>query len=198
MEKDKENKESKLLNTAFSLFTSKGVKDTSIQEIVDSADVGKGTFYLYFKDKYEIRDILIVKKSQKLFNDALKSLRKQNISDLTEQIIFVVNHVIDALRKDTLLLKFISKNLSWGIYNQTINKIYAEDESKENGVYQLFLKGIENSNIRIKNPDVTFYMIIELVSSTCFNSILHKVPLPIEEYKPYLFDAIRRLMLEKI
>ena len=104
MEKDKENKESKLLNTAFSLFTSKGVKDTSIQEIVDSADVGKGTFYLYFKDKYEIRDILIVKKSQKLFNDALKSLRKQNISDLTEQIIFVVNHVIDALRKDTLLL----------------------------------------------------------------------------------------------
>ena len=198
MEKDKENKESKLLNTAFSLFTSKGVKDTSIQEIVDSADVGKGTFYLYFKDKYEIRDILIVKKSQKLFNDALKSLRKQNISDLTEQIIFVVNHVIDALRKDTLLLKFISKNLSWGIYNQTINKIYAEDESKENGVYQLFLKGIENSNIKIKNPDVTFYMIIELVSSTCFNSILHKVPLPIEEYKPYLFDAIRRLMLEKI
>ena len=198
MEKDKENKESKLLNTAFSLFTSKGVKDTSIQEIVDSADVGKGTFYLYFKDRYEKRDILIVKKSQKLFNDALKSLRKQNISDLTEQIIFVVNHVIDALRKDTLLLKFISKNLSWGIYNQTINKIYAEDESKENGVYQLFLKGIENSNIKIKNPDVTFYMIIELVSSTCFNSILHKVPLPIEEYKPYLFDAIRRLMLEKI
>ena len=198
MEKDKENKESKLLNTAFSLFTSKGVKDTSIQEIVDSADVGKGTFYLYFKDKYEIRDILIVKKSQKLFNDALKSLRKQNISDLTEQIIFVVNHVIDALRKDTLLLKFISKNLSWGIYNQTINKIYAEDESKENGVYQLFLKGIENSNIKIKNPDVTFYMIIELVSATCCNSILHKVPRPIEEYKPYLFDAIRRLMLEKI
>ena len=34
--------------------TKKGVKDTSIQEIVDGADVAKGTFYLYFKDKYEV------------------------------------------------------------------------------------------------------------------------------------------------
>ena len=51
-----ENKETRLLNTAFKLFTEKGVKSTSIQEIVDKADVGKGTFYLYFKDKYEIRD----------------------------------------------------------------------------------------------------------------------------------------------
>lgn len=66
MKKDKniendDNKEFRLLNTAFKLFTEKGVKSTSIQEIVDSANVAKGTFYLYFKDKYEIRDILIAK-----------------------------------------------------------------------------------------------------------------------------------------
>lgn len=198
MKKNEESKEARLLETAFSLFTSKGVKDTSIQEIVDNADVGKGTFYLYFKDKYEIRDILIAKKSQKLFNDALKALRKKDISDLTEQIIFIINHVIDALKKNTILLKFISKNLSWGIYNQTINKIYVENEAKEDGLYQLFLKGIENNNIKLKNPDVTLYMIIELVSSTCFNSILYKEPLPIEDFKPYLFDTIRKLMSENI
>lgn len=196
MKKDEESKETRLLDTAFSLFTSKGVKDTSIQEIVDNADVGKGTFYLYFKDKYEIRDILIARKSQRLFNDALKALRKKDISDLTEQIIFIVDHVINALKKNPILLKFISKNLSWGIYNQTLNKIYEENENEEQGVYQLFLKGIEENNIKLKNPDVTLYMIIELVSSTCFNSILNNEPLPIEEYKPYLFDTIRKLMKE--
>jgi len=196
MKKDEENKETRLLNTAFSLFTSKGVKDTSIQEIVDNADVGKGTFYLYFKDKYEIRDILIAKKSQKLFNDALKALRKKDVSDLTEEIIFIVDHVINALKRNPILLKFISKNLSWGIYNQTLNKIYEENENEEQGVYHLFLKGIEENNIKLKNPDVTLYMIIELVSSTCFNSILNNEPLPIEEYKPYLFDTIRKLMKE--
>ena len=196
MKKDEGNKETSLLESAFTLFTSKGVKDTSIQEIVDNADVGKGTFYLYFKDKYEIRDILIARKSQRLFNDALKALRKQDISDLTEQMIFIIDHVINALKRNPLLLKFISKNLSWGIYNSTINKIYEEDGKEEQGVYQLFLKGIETNNIKLKNPDVTLYMIIELVSSTCFNSIIYNEPLPIEEYKPYLFDCIRKLMRE--
>ena len=122
--KDK-NKEERLLKTAFELFTEKGIKDTSIQEIVDRASVAKGTFYLYFKDKYEIRDILI---------------------------------------------------------------------AKEESVYQLFLKGVKENNIPLKNPEVTLYMIIELVSSTCFNSILYNEPLPIEEFKPYLYETIRIMM----
>ena len=64
------DKKQRLLDTAFSLFSDKGIKNTSIQEIVDKANVAKGTFYLYFKDKYELQDILITTKSEKLFNDA--------------------------------------------------------------------------------------------------------------------------------
>ena len=108
MKNDKEEKENRLLNTAFKLFTEKGLKETSIQEIVDNASVAKGTFYLYFRDKYEIRDILIVKKSQKLFEDSLKSLRKNYISDFSDSIIYIINYVIDELTKNPLLLKFTS------------------------------------------------------------------------------------------
>ncbi|MBR3002193.1 MAG: TetR/AcrR family transcriptional regulator [Clostridia bacterium] len=196
MKEEINNKENRLLEHAFKLFTQKGVKDTSIQEIVDNAEVAKGTFYLYFKDKYEIRDVLISKKSTKLFNNALKDLRKTDIKDLSEQVVFIVDHVIDALIKNQLLLKFISKNLSWGIYNQTVQKIYDKNSEEENGVLQVFLKGIESNNIKLKNPEVTLYMIIELVSSTCFNSILYGNPLPIEEFKPFLYDVIRKLINE--
>ena len=73
------DKKIRLLETAFKLFTDKGIKDTSIQDIVDNANVAKGTFYLYFKDKYEIRDVLIAKKSHKLFSEALQELRKNYI-----------------------------------------------------------------------------------------------------------------------
>lgn len=191
-----ENKETRLLNTAFKLFTEKGIKDTSIQEIVDNADVGKGTFYLYFKDKYEIRDILIAKKSHKLFNDALSALRETDITILSEQVVFIVNHVIDELKRNQLLLKFISKNLSWGIYSKTVNKIYENSEYEEGGIYQLFLKGVQENNIKLKNPDVTLFMIIELVSSTCFNSILYNDPLPIEKFKPFLYNTIRKMLSE--
>ena len=106
-EEQKNKKESRLLDTAFQLFTQKGIKDTSIQDIVDNANVAKGTFYLYFKDKYEIRDILIAKKSEKLFNDALKHMKSNYIENFSDQIIFIINYVIDELVKAPLVLKFI-------------------------------------------------------------------------------------------
>ena len=190
------DKESRLLNTAFKLFTEKGMKDTSIQDIVDNANVAKGTFYLYFKDKYEIRDILIAKKSSKLFNEALKELRKNYIENLSDQVIFIINYVIDELAKAPTLLKFISKNLSWGIYNKNIRKIY--EENSEDNIYALFIKGIEENHIELENPEVTLFMIIELVSSTCFNSILYDEPLPINEFKPYLYDTIRGMIGKSI
>ena len=197
MKYDKEEKENRLLNTAFRLFTEKGIKETSIQEIVDNASVAKGTFYLYFRDKYEIRDILIVKKSQKLFEDSLKSLRKNYISDFSDSIIYIINYVIDELTKNPLLLKFISKNLSWGVYNKAVLNIYdktGNDTNNELTLHDLFINGIKENNIKLSNPDVTLFMIIELVGSTCFNSILYKEPLPIEEYKPYLYKTIRNLI----
>lgn len=194
MKNDKEGKENRLLNTAFKLFTEKGIKETSIQEIVDNASVAKGTFYLYFKDKYEIRDILIVKKSQKLFSDALKSLRKNYISDFSDSIIYIINYVIDELTKNPLLLKFISKNLSWGVFNKTVLNLYDNSNDEEESLYDLFIKGIKDNNVTLDNPEVTLFMIIELVGSTCFNSILYKEPLPIEDYKPYLYKTIRNLI----
>ena len=93
-----------------------------------------------------------------------------------------------------MLLQFITKNLSLGIYNKTLNEIYQKNDASENSVYKLFLKGIEEQKLDIKNPEVTLYMIIELVGSTCFNSILYKEPLPITEFKPYLYEEIRRII----
>ena len=187
-------KKQRLLDTAFSLFTDKGIKNTSIQDIVDNANVAKGTFYLYFKDKYELQDILITTKSEKLFNDALNALHKNYIQNFSDQIIFIINYIIDEFKKKPLLLKFISKNLSWGIYNKSLIKIYEKGENNETSFYNLFLKGVKENNIKLENPEVTLFMIIELVSSTCFSSILEKRSLPIDEYKPYLYDAVRQFI----
>ena len=190
-------KKQRLLDTAFSLFTDKGIKNTSIQDIVDNANVAKGTFYLYFKDKYELRDVLVARKSKKLFTDAIKSLNKNYIENFEDQIIYIINYVIDELTKNQLLLAFISKNLSWGVYHETLVKIYDKNEPDKdafNELREMFLDGIKKNNIKIKNPDVTLFMIIELVSATAFNAITYKKPLSIEEYKPYLYSTIRLML----
>lgn len=188
------DKENRLLEEGFKLFMSKGIKDTSIQDIVDKANVAKGTFYLYFSDKYELRDILIIKHSQKLFNDALRKLEKSKIDNFSEQIIFIIDYVIDELTKKPLLLQFISKNLGLGIYNKFISTLHSNINDEKNGVYDLFLKGVKENNIKLENPTVTLFMILELVGSTCFTCILYKEPLPISEYKPILYKEIKKML----
>ena len=75
--------------------------------------------------------------------------------------------------------------------------LYDKITDEESSVYDLFIKESEKSNIKFNNPEVTLFMIIELVGSTCFNSILYKEPLPIEEYKPYLYKVIRNLIKDE-
>lgn len=190
-EEKKKEKETKILDTAFTLFTEKGIKNTSIQEIADNAGVGKGTFYLYFKDKYDLQEQLIARKSYKLFHDALNQLGKRNVTNFYDQTIFIIDYVIDQLTKNKILLKFISKNLSFGLYNEKISKLMEENNI---GVKEMFLKGVKENNIELKNPEVTLFMIIELTSSTCFSCILKNEPLSIKEYKPYLYATIKNIM----
>ncbi|WP_341429539.1 TetR/AcrR family transcriptional regulator [Clostridium chauvoei] len=118
VEEKKRKKEEMLFNTAFNLFSTKGINNTAISDIVKSAGVGKGTFYLYFKDKYDIRDKLVTKKTGELFEKATIELKLNNINDFDKQVIFVIDYIIDQLNKDKLLLKMIARNLSWGIYKK--------------------------------------------------------------------------------
>ncbi len=186
-------KEIKLLNSAYKLFTKKGIKETSIQDIVNEAGVAKGTFYLYFKDKYDLQNKLIIRKSKDLFTEAIKSLNKNYIEDFDDQIIYVINYVIDLLKNDETLIGFISKDLSLGVYTEGVSNVF---EDNNIGIQKLFFKGIEKHNKKIKNPEVKLFMIIELVSSTVFTSIIKKQPLPIEEYKPHLYKMIRNILNE--
>ncbi len=193
----KTDKQKRLLDSGFKLFTENGIVNTTIQNIVDQAKMAKGTFYLYFKDKYELRDVLIARKSKKLFSDAIKSLKKNYIENFEDQIIYIINYIIDELNKNQLLLAFISKNLSWGVYHETLVKIYESNDPDKDAFYELrdlYIEGIKKNNIHLKNPDVTLFMIIELVGATIFNSINYKKPLPIEEYKPYLYSTIRLML----
>ena len=104
----KKMKRDALLDSAFSLFTSKGINKTSISDIVDSSVVAKGTFYLYFKDKYDIRNMLISHKASQLFHNADVALEKENINELSERIVFLADNIIDQLVENKHLLTFIS------------------------------------------------------------------------------------------
>lgn len=196
LESNKLQKRTSLLNTAFNLFTTKGVSKTSIAEISEKAGIAKGTFYLYFKDKYDIRNKLVSHESSKLFKKAAASLKEHCMENhitpgFEDKIIFIADYVINALNTDKTLLTFISKNLSWGIFREALTTNIAEEDLNFKDVYYDM---IESAEYEIEEPEIMLFLIVELVSSTCYSSILYGEPADIETIKPYLFQTIRGII----
>ena len=155
IDENKEEKEKKILDSSLKLFMKKGFKDTSVQDIVSDAGIAKGTFYLYFKDKYAVQDYLIAKKSHQLLTKAVAYVEKQNIKRFDDRFIAVIDYIIDELNKNKLLLKMITKNLSYGLYNDKIAS-FLDDSSM--GIKELFENGLKERNIKMKNPEVTLFL----------------------------------------
>ena len=63
LENQKSAKRIRMIEEAYNLFVSKGVHATAIDEVVKKAGVAKGTFYLYFHDKYDLLDQIVLYKS---------------------------------------------------------------------------------------------------------------------------------------
>ena len=189
IDKNKQIKRESLLETAFRLFTSKGIQKTSISDIVEDAGVAKGTFYLYFKDKYDIRNKLIAHKSSEVFRRADGALKAAGITELEDRVVFLVDNIINQLVENQTLLGFISKNLSWGVFKNVLIA-GGDDEVDFYDIYQSMFR----DEGRFDNPEVMVFMIIELVGSTCYSAILYDEPVGINELKPYILRTVRGIM----
>lgn len=192
IERKKKEKKDALLNTAFELFTTKGIHKTSITDIVDKAGVAKGTFYLYFTDKYDIRNKLISHKASQLFHKAQDAMQDiPDLTDVSDRIIFIIDYIVNQLNENKRLLNFIAKNLSWGVFKSSI---ISTADAAEINFYDAYTTLIEHSGHKFNNPEIMLYMIIELVGSTCYSPILYNEPTSIEDFKPYLYQTIRNII----
>lgn len=189
----KQQKREALLNTAFDLFTSKGLHKTSISDIVQQAGVAKGTFYLYFEDKYDLCNKLIAHKASQLFAKAYTSMQQESFMEIEDKILYLVNHIIDSLENNKTLLTFISKNLSWGIFKAALT---TPPQSGNVDFYHIYLHMLQNGEVTFKEPELMLFFIIELVGSSCYSSILYEEPVPISQLKPYLFNHIRGIIAQ--
>lgn len=181
----------RILQSAYQLFLEQGFDEVSIQEITTRANVAKGTFYLYFHDKEDLKEKVITQKSNELFQRAINALHQTDIEKFDDQIIFVIDYAIDILAQNQDALKLIAKNLSFGVLSHKMSKIAIDDKAD---ILHNLTTAAEQKGIQLKNPRILLFMIIELSSSTCFSCILESEPLEIAVFKPYLFDAIRQLI----
>ncbi|NBI07760.1 TetR/AcrR family transcriptional regulator [Senegalia massiliensis] len=189
VQKNKIKKESSLISSAFELFSTKGINETSISNIVHKAGVAKGTFYLYFKDKYDILNKIILNKSSNLLIESMNATKSKNFTNYEESVLFFIDYIIEYFNNNKFMLKLIYKNLSWGILKKASNEYEGIHE-----IYDFFMTLYKDSAINQQDVEKTLFIIIELVGSVCYSSIILNEPDNIDKMKPILFDTIKKII----
>lgn len=190
---NKKHKLRALLDTAFELFTENGLANTSISDITKSSGVAKGTFYLYFKDKYDIRNKLIAYESCKVLRKAYDASLEtiQNCTNLEDKVVALIDNVLLQFEEKPKLLMLISKQLSWGILKKEVSRPILDEDFD---FAQLFHKLSEQYGIPLADSEIMLFLIVELVGSACYSSILYQEPCPIAELKPSLYESVRLIV----
>lgn len=141
---------------------------------------------------YEIT-LYHIKANQLLLNaheDLIKN--HSEITDLKDQIVHIMKYIVLSLRDNHSLLKFIAKNLSWGVFKSALNTV-SEDSDGLN-FWDLFWKMIPEQSISENEAEIMIFQIIELIGSTAYNVILFDEPVTLDEYMPYLERSVRLIM----
>ena len=193
-EENKRFKRNNLLSKSYDLFTSKGISDTSISDIVNSAGVAKGTFYFYFKDKQDIIDHLIARKSEIILLDAIEHLnsKRQEDPDMStvDMIIVIADSLVTDLSYDPKLAKFLNRNLNLGFYE----KAFTDDTLITTvNVREEYEKILHSNGAQWKDEVIMLYTLIEFISSSAHSVIVDNIPCDLDTYKPYMFSCIRKI-----
>lgn len=189
----KRKKENSLFEAAYELFMLKGTEKTSIDDIVKKAGVAKGTFYLYFKDKIDILDRIIWKKNISILEEAISSVAETEFEEFVDSIISFTNYIVEFFEENKLLLKIMNRNFSWNVIKDSYDSI-SEDDTIKNFVEDFYCYMEKNNHSR-GYTEKTIFLIVELVGSVCYCSIILHEPDSIDNMKPILFETVRKILV---
>lgn len=189
-EERRKEKENKITAAAMASFRDKGIEVTSIRDIMNRTDIGLGTFYLYFRDKKDLEQKIVLDIMTELFYDAESTCEG---TDTKKRYISFINYIIDYLMKDPLELELISNNLNWALYA----KIENDDRYKEaeNNLQFILNKYSSLFNDELSDSERLFVLslTINIVLTTCESALMEDSVLGIEDMKPALYKIVDRI-----
>lgn len=191
--KKKNEKYTKILDTALGLFEKNGTHLVSIDEIVKGAGVAKGTFYLYFKDRYDLISTLIIEKASKYMSLLSDEYEPRNFGDVSTSVRHYIEYISDFLQKNKTLCILIEKNL-----NTCVNAVAQTKEGPIKELYEKIFSELINCGVSEAEARAKLYLYIELIVSSCCNAIIRETPYTIEELKPHLCQIIESSIVKII
>ncbi|MCI5643704.1 MAG: TetR/AcrR family transcriptional regulator [Peptoniphilus sp.] len=189
-EERKIEKENKITKAALASFKEKGIEETSIRDIMSRTDLGLGTFYLYFRDKKDLEEKIVLDTMVELVYNVESKCKEK---DLKKRLISFFDYIIDHLINNPFELKLISSNLNWALYAKVENdNRFKEAET----TLHFILNKYSNLFPAIVSYEERLFIMslaIKIVLSTCESALMDDSVLGINDMKPVLFKIVNRL-----
>ena len=183
-------KREQIMQAAQVVFQKKGLEKTSVRDIMREAGFGLGTFYLYYKDKNDLKEKLVLNKAMDIIIGAERSCRAE---DPVQRYIEFVEYIIDFLIANPFDLELISKNITWALYTEIEN----DQRLKEaDSTLKFILNKYQNLFTNSYSESQQLYILsltLEIMISTCKSALMEESILSIDEMKPVLFAVIRKM-----
>ncbi len=187
-----QNKRISILDSAYELFIEKSFNNTSIDDVVKSAGIAKGTFYLYFKDKHDLMERIIIRKGALILRYVLEELKKKNEAcqmSFSDQMLFITDKIVDYLEDHKEIITLMGKNFSSCLnYFSTI-----EDNELKTMLGELVAENAKNG-FSEQETLKRIYLIVTLVGSVCYDSFVFESPFKITEIKPLLYASVQSIL----
>lgn len=176
------DKRHRIQSAAIQLFQEQGVETTTVNEIVQRANVAKGTFYVYYKDKKELISQILTKQHGCLLNNIINQSYAHSGGDVKMWKIIFVNNLIAYYLEHPKLLKSIQKNISSiFVTEEHRNEVFQRVEKLE-----LFLETLARAQESKKQTMNRFMLMMEIIGIVCYNAIFFQHPDGIENILPEL------------
>lgn len=183
---NKISKRNRILESAYDLFTRKSVTATPIDDVVKMAGVAKGTFYLYFKDKYDLMDQIIAYKSAEIVKKAADIVSiNNNIRSLEEKVLCMADYIVDSLNENKELTALLSKNFS-----RCFRIIHSGNSEESAELMNRIVSPFEKNGYTREEAGKIIYIIVDMVGSVCCDAILGLGPFSLDEIRESLKKCI--------
>lgn len=145
-----EEKNRKIVDAAVELFSEKGYNKTTMQEIAETAGVGKGTIYRFFKSKDEMVSSLL----EVYIEDIAERIRKaiSKVSDPIEKMKSVIQVELDYYDENRNFARFMIRE-AWGTQKRFIEHIRKIKETRASLVEEILFQGMEQNVFKKVDSD---------------------------------------------
>lgn len=142
-------KQQKVINAAKKEFARAPIENVSIKNIVEEADIARGSFYQYFESKEDLLIYILRENSEKL-NTKLKDKVKETNGDIFKLYIFLYDSMIEEFTNnpDQELFKQIFINLK----SSDENVFDLVRKTKPQDIIEYY-KQIDKNNLKIENHE---------------------------------------------